>query len=227
MQNRFRIGECRGPGASPGALRNATPLICAGESRTQVIANGWPWITSYDLETGQEIWRLRGGGDNPIPSPFVANGWIYITSAHGGKAPIFVVRPDARGDISPPDEATPNSAIIWDSWQGGSYISTPVVYGDYIYFGNTNGVVRCFASKTGKKIYEERLSSDASIYASLVAADGKIFCTSEDGDVYVLKAGPDFRIVSRNRMGAPCYATPAISDGILYFRTTESLIAVG
>ena len=204
-----------------------TPLICAGESRTQVIANGWPWITSYDLETGQEIWRLRGGGDNPIPSPFVANGWIYITSAHGGKSPIFVVRPDARGDITPSDEATPNRAIIWDSWQGGSYISTPVVYGDYIYLGNTNGVVRCFASKTGKKIYEERLSPNASIYASLVAADGKIFCTSEDGDVYVLKAGPEFQIISRNRMGAPCYATPALSEGVLYFRTTESLIAVG
>ena len=204
-----------------------TPLICAGEFRTQVIANGWPWITSYDLETGQEIWRLHGGGDNPIPTPFVANGWIYITSAHGGKSPIFVVRPDARGDISPPDEAASNGAIVWDSWQGGSYISTPVVYGDYIYFGNTNRVVRCFAAKTGKKIYEERLSPDASIYASLVAADGKIFCTSEDGDVYVLKAGPEFQIVSRSRMGAPCYATPAISEGVLYFRTTESLIAVG
>jgi len=100
-------------------------------------------------------------------------------------------------------------------------------HGDYIYLGNTNGVVRCFASKTGKKIYEERLSTDASIYASLVAADGKIFCTSEDGDVYVLKAGPEFQIISRNRMGAPCYATPALSEGILYFRTTESLIAVG
>jgi outer membrane protein assembly factor BamB len=118
-------------------------------------------------------------------------------------------------------------AIIWDSAQGGSYIATPVVYGDYIYFGNPNGVVRCFASKTGKKIYEERLSPDASVYASLVAADGKIFCASEDGDVYVLKAGPEFQIISRNRLGGPCYATPAISEGVLYFRTTDSLIAAG
>lgn len=204
-----------------------TPLICVGKSRTQVIANGWPWITSYDLETGQEIWRLRGGGDNPIPSPFEANGWIYVTSAHGGKAPIFVVRPDARGDISLAEDATSNSAIIWGSQQGGSYISTPVVYGDYIYFGNTNGVIRCFASLTGKKIYEERLNPDASIYASLVAADGKVFCTSENGDVYVVKAGPEFQIIARNRMGAPCYATPAISQGVLYFRTTENLIAIG
>jgi len=103
-----------------------------------------------------------------------------------------------------------DGAITWDSWQGGSYISTPVVYGDYLYLGNTNGVVRCFASKAGKKIYEERLSRDASIYPSLVAAAGKTFCTSEDGDVYVLKAWPEFQIISRNRMGAPCYATPAI-----------------
>ena len=204
-----------------------TPLICASGSRTQVIANGWPWIVSYDLETGQEIWRLRSGGDNPVPSPFVANGWIYVTNSHGGKSPIYAIRPDARGDISLPETATSNDAVLWSSPQGGSYISTPVVYGDYMYFGNTNGVVRCFRSKTGEKIYEERLGPDAAIYASLVAADGKIFCPSENGDIYVLKAGPEFRIVSRNRMGEPCYATPAISKGILYLRTTESLIAIG
>ena len=104
---------------------------------------------------------------------------------------------------------------------------TSVVFGDYIYFGNTNGVIRCFASKTGKKMYEERLDPDASIYASLVAADGKVFCTSENGDVYVLRAGPEFQIIARNRMGAPCYATPAISHGVLYFRTIENLIAIG
>jgi outer membrane protein assembly factor BamB len=204
-----------------------TPLICASGSRTQVITNGWPWIVSYDLETGQEIWRLRGAGDNPVPSPFLANGWIYVTNSHGGKSPIYAIREDARGDISLPEADTSSSAVVWSSLQGGSYISTPVVYGDYMYFGNTNGVVRCFESKTGKKVYDERLSTDAAIYASLVAADGKVFCASEDGDVYVLKAGPEFRIVARNRMGAPCYATPAISKGVLYIRTTESLIAIG
>jgi outer membrane protein assembly factor BamB len=203
-----------------------TPLVHTDGTSTQIVANGWPWVVSYDLETGNERWRLKSGGDNPIPSPFVANGWIFVTNAHGGKAPIFAIRPSARGDISPADGATSNDAIVWSTEQGGSYISTPVVYGDHIYFGNTNGVLRCFEAKTGTKIYEERLSGDAAIYASLVAADGKVFCPSEDGVVYAVKAGPEFKLLSRNRLGEPCYATPALAGGVLYFRTTESLIAV-
>ncbi len=205
----------------------ATPLIYAGANNVQVIANGWPWIVSYDLETGKELWRLEGGGDNPIPTPFVSNGWIYITNAHGGKAPIYVIRPGARGDISLPDGAASGEHIVWASAQAGSYISTPVVYGDYLYLGNSNGVVRCLESKTGKKMFEQRLAPDAQIYASLVAADGKVFCPSLDGDVYVLKAGPSFDLLARNHLGAPCFATPLVWRGILYFRTTESLVAVG
>ncbi len=197
-------------------------LIHAGQTRTQIVANGWPWIVSYDLETGEELWRLPGGGDNPIPSPFVANGLLYITNAHGGKAPIYAIRPDdARGELTPDSDA-----VAWSVESGGSYISTPVVYGDYIYLGNTNGVVRCFHAKTGEVAYQTRLDPGASVLSSLVAGDGKVYCASEDGLVYVLKAGPDFEILARNPLGEPCFATPAIADGTMYFRTTRSLIAI-
>ena len=204
-----------------------TPFIHAGTSAVQVVANGWPWIVSYDIESGKELWRISSGGDNPIPTPFAANGWIYLTNAHGGKAPVFAIRPEARGDISPRDGASASDGVVWSTPQAGSYISTPVVYRDYTYLGNANGVVRCLNAKTGKKMFEERLSPDAQIYASLVAADGKVFCPSLDGDVYVLKAGPKFQLISRNHMGEPCFATPAISKSVIYFRTTETLVAVG
>ena len=105
-------------------------------------------------------------------------------------------------------------------------MSTPVVYGDHLYLGNSNGTVRCFAARTGEKIYEARLDSGASIISSLIAADGKIFCASENGTVYVLKAGREFQILSKNSMGDPCFATPGIAEGILYFRTTRRLIAI-
>ena len=203
-----------------------TPLIFGTGNNTQIVVNGWPWIASYNLSDGAERWRLAGGGDNPAPSPFLANGWIYITNAHGGASPIYVVRPDAKGQISP-ESGAGNAAMVWSHPQGGSYMSTPVVYGDYIYFGNTNGVMRCFHAKTGEKIYEERLDPDAAIYASLVAGDGKVYCPSENGSVYVLEAGPKLKVLARNRMGEACYATPIISDGTLYFRTTRNLLAVG
>ena len=103
-------------------------------------------------------------------------------------------------------------------------MSTPVVYRGYIYLGNMNGMVRCFNAGTGEKIYQERLG--AAITSSLVAAEGKIYCTAEDGTVTVLAAGPDFKVLACNALGEPCFATPAISQGVVYFRTTQSLMAI-
>lgn len=203
-----------------------TPLIHSSPDRTQVVVNGWPWIVAYDLEQGDELWRIRGGGDNPVPTPFVSEGLIYITSSHGGQSPIYVVRPDASGDVSPDEDSGKNESIVWTTTRGGSYMSTPVVYGDYLYLGNTNGGVRCFHALSGEKIYERRLDSGAAVIASLVAADGKIFCASENGTVYVLAAGPKFELLARNKMGHPCFASPAICNGTLYVRTTDHLVAI-
>jgi len=137
-----------------------------------------------------------------------------------------VVHPEARGDITPSKEIPTNKGMIWSTSRGGSYMSTPVGYGDYLYLGNSNGIIRCFNAKTGEKVYEKRLETGAAIISSLVAAEGKIYCASENGTVYVLAAGPEFNILARNTMGEPCFATPAISQGTLYFRTTQSLMAV-
>jgi len=202
-----------------------TPLIHEGPGKTHVVVNGWPWVVSYDLENGKELWRIRGGGDNPIPTPFVANGWIYISSAHGAKSPIYVVRPEARGDITPTRAEPSNAGIVWSVLKGGSYMSTPVVYRDNIYLG-TSSIIRCFNAKTGENFFAERLPRGASIIASLVAADGKIYCASENGVVYVLAAGRELNVLAANPMGEACLATPAISEGVLYFRTTQSLIAI-
>jgi outer membrane protein assembly factor BamB len=214
-----RKGDCEGSWG--------TPLIHNDGARTQVITNGWPFIVSYNLENGKELWRLRGGGDIPIPTPFVADGLVVLSNAHGGKAPLFAVRPTAEGDISLKEGSSSNDSVVWSVPNGGSYISTPVVYQGYIYLANYNGMLRCFDFKTGEKMYEERLGLDVSISSSLVAADGKIYCPIEQGTVHVIKAGPKLETLAKNEMGAPCLATPAISQGVVYFRTSESIIAVG
>lgn len=203
-----------------------TPFIHTNPSRNQIVVNGWPWIVSYDLDSGEEFWRIRGGGDNPVPTPFEANGWIYITNAHGAESPIFVVHPDASGEILDSPGVASEDALRWSTRRGGSYMSTPVVYGDCLYLGNTNGIVRCFHAQSGEKKYEKRLGSGAAITASLVAADGKIFCASENGAIYVLDAKDEFKVLARNAMGQPCFATPAISQGVLFIRTKERLVAI-
>ncbi len=204
----------------------STPYIHSSAERTQVVVNGWPWVVSYDFQTGEEFWRIRGGGDNPVPTPFESNGWIYLTSAHGGLSPIYVVRPEATGDISPTEDKSSNAGIVWSTPRGGSYMSTPVVCGDYLFLGNSNGVVRCFQAVTGEPLYEKRLGAKAGVISSLVAADGRVYCASENGTVYVLAAGPEFELLAENKMGQPCFATPAISDGVIFVRTSEKLVAI-
>jgi outer membrane protein assembly factor BamB len=201
-----------------------TPLIHATGESTQVVINGWPWIVSYDGSTGDERWRIRGGGDNPIPTPFVAKDRFYITNSHGGKSPIYAIRPDASGDIS--DANVGSTSIVWQSERGGSYMSTPIVVGNHLYLGDTTGVFRCFDADTGEKVYEQRLDGGAYVVASLVAADDKIYCAAEDGTIFVIQAGKDYKLLARNPMGDSCHATPAISKGVLYIRTAKSLFAI-
>ena len=211
----------------------STPLIHEQDGVTQMVVNGWPWLVSYDMANGEELWRIKGGGDNPVPTPFVSDGFIYITSAHGGPSPIYVVHPSARGDLSEivssaaqSSESPDSKTIRWSVAKGGSYMSTPVSYRDHLYFGNSNGIIRCFHAQTGEKLFQGRPGRGAGVIASLVAGDGKIYCASENGTLYVLEHGNALKIVAENPMGDPCLASPALSEGVLFVRTTTRLIAV-
>lgn len=205
----------------------ATPFVYAGGSRVQVVTNGWPYAVSYDAASGKELWRLRSGGDNPIPTPFAADGLIYVANGHGGRAPVFAVRPSASGDISLKDDESRNQHVVWSEAQNGAYLQTPVVYRGLLYSGTNNGVLKCYDAKSGVRQYQERLGGTAAFSASPIAGDGKIFCTSEEGDVFVVGAGPTFELLAHNCMGESCLATAAISEGTLFFRTRRHIVAIG
>jgi outer membrane protein assembly factor BamB len=205
----------------------ATPFVYDDGTRVQVVANGWPYVVSYDAATGKELWRLRAGGDNPIPTPFASDGLIYVANGHGA-APVFVVRPSASGDISLTDGATSNSHVVWSDGQNGAYIQTPLVYRGLFYSGTNAGVLKCYDAKTGARHYQQRLTTGTSAFsASPVAGDGKIYCTGEEGEVIVVSAGTTFEVLARNQLGESCLATPAISRGILFFRTRSHVMAFG
>lgn len=205
----------------------ATPFVHEQANRTQVVANGWPYVVSYDFQTGKELWRLKGGGDNPIPSPFRAHGLIYVANGHGDQAPVWAIRPEASGDISLTDGESSNQFVAWSNRRNGAYIQTPLVYRDWLYSGANNGVLKCYDARNGKPQYTQRLGTGLTGFsASPVAGDGKIYCASEEGDVYVIAAGPAYRELARNTLEDSVMATPAISAGVLYFRTRESLVAV-
>ncbi len=204
-----------------------TPTVHADAARAQVIVNGYKQAGAYDLATGKEIWRLAGGGDIPVPTPVVAHGLVFLTSAHGPLAPIYAIRLNASGDISLKGGDTSNQFVAWSYPRDGAYLITPVVYGDCLYVTKPNGVTSCYDARTGERKYQARLGGGTSGFtASPVAGDGKIYFASEDGDVYVVKAGPVFELLATNPMGAVCMASPAISQGVMYYRTQSHVVAI-
>ncbi len=205
-----------------------TPTVHVSSGRSQVIANGWKHIAGYDLATGKELWTMKGGGDIPVPTPIVAHDLIFITNAHGQAAPVYAIKTDAKGDISLGGDETNNSFIAWSDMRIGNYMQTPLVYRDLLYCCRDSGIMSTFVAKTGKVNYRsKRLAEGVGFTASPVAADGKVYFTSEEGDVYVVKGGDKYELLSKNRLGETCMATPAISEGVLYFRARRNIIAAG
>jgi len=194
----------------------------------QIIVNGYENIGGYDFNSGLEIWKLKGGGDIPVPTPFFANGLIYIHCAHGRNSPIFAIKPEAKGDISLTGDSTSNKYIVWSKKRGAAYIPTDLVYADYFYnLSDWSGKLTCFDAKTGKLIYEEKLPEAKAITASGIASNGKIYYSSEEGTVFVVKAGNVFELFSKNSLNDVVMATPAISENMLFFRTQHYIIAIG
>lgn len=207
----------------------STPTLHVEGDKAQLIVNGFKHIGGYDANTGKELWKLTGvgGGDIPVPTPVVGHGLTFITNAHGSSAPVYAIRLGATGNISLQGDQTSNDHVAWSSRRGGSYMQTPIVYGDILYNCTWNGILYAYEAKTGKVIYQERLGTGRTAFTSSpVAADGKLYIASEDGDVYVVKAGPEFKVLATNPMGEVCMATPAISEGTLYFRTQGHLVAI-
>jgi hypothetical protein len=142
-------------------------------------------------------------------------------------SPIYAVHLSAVGDVSLAKETSSNQYVAWSYNRNGNYIPTPIVYKEYLYCGSDRGILSCYEAKTGKLQYRERFSSGSVPFsASPVAADGKIYFTAEKGDIYVVKAGPEYKLLNVNKMGETCMATPAISQGTLFFRTRHKLVAV-
>ncbi len=215
----WRVARAEEPGWS-------TPTVHVGDERSQIICNGWKHIGGYDLATGAELWTAAPGGDIPVPTPIVADGLTFITNAHGRLRPILAISLDATGHVSFADDEKEH--LAWGSTNRGIYLQTPIVYGTEAYFCGGNGVLWCYDTKTGEEYYSERLDGGRSGFTgSAVAADGKLYFTSEDGIVLSVLPGPQFEIIARSDLGEKFLSTPALSEGVLYLRSQSHLTAVG
>src|SRR5215510_4284322 len=206
----------------------STPTVYEGKARAELITNGTKGIRGYDPLTGKELWRLTPNSEIAAPTPFVAHDLIYVTSGYRPIQPIYAIRPGATGDISLKEGKDSSDFIAWSKPRGGPYMPTPIVYGDWLYTLSNQGVLTAYDAKTGARIYQERLGGKGGAFTSSpVASDGKLYLSSEDGDVFVVKAGPKYELLSTNPVGEVMMATPAISDGLVIIRGINHVFAFG
>jgi outer membrane protein assembly factor BamB len=205
-----------------------TPTVATTPTGPELVTNASNFIRGYDPRTGKELWRIGRSSKITAPTPIFDDDLLVVASGRRPARPIFVVRSGARGDLTLPESATSSDAIVWSRTGRGPYMPTPLIYKGILYVLANNGVFDAYELPTGKELYRQRLPEVGSGFsASPVAADDKIYLSNEDGEMLVIAAGETFKHVASNSMGELLMATPALSDGVMYVRSSKSLFAIG
>lgn len=199
----------------------STPILVRTATRPELIASGTEFVIAYDPATGKELWRHKGVESNAIPSPVANNEMAYFVAGFPAKIAL-AIKLGQNGDLT----GTPN--VAWTYAKGTAYVPSPILYGDYLYLTTDRGILTCIDAKTGEVKYEGgRVPIPATFTASPVAFEGKILMTSEDGDTFIIKAGPKHEILGTNSVGEAVYASPAIADGRIFIRSEKNLYCIG
>ncbi len=199
----------------------ATPRVLKHSGKTQVITAASNMVRSYDLNDGEIIWQCSGLTGNVIPAPVVEGDLVYCMSGYQGYS-VLALPLSARGDISKSDK------IAWSRRRGTPYIASPLLYDGMLYFNQSNqAILTCLDSKTGAAILERtRLPGLSNIYASPVAADGRVYITGRNGKTLVLKRSKKLQVIARNKVDDRTDTSPALAGNQLFLRGSKFLYCI-
>ena len=207
----------------------ASPYVWENEVRTEIVTSGMNRIRSYDLD-GTLLWEMDGQMSwASIATPFSSHGLVYVNSGYfrDEHRPVYAIRPGATGDISLENGETTNDYIAWYQPKAGNYNTSPLVYGDVYYSLLDRGFFESYDARTGESIYgRQRVKVGSSFTASPWAYNGKIFAASEQGDTYVIQAGPEFKVLHVNSLDEMIMASPAIVGDRLIIRTHSKVYSI-
>jgi outer membrane protein assembly factor BamB len=198
-----------------------TPVIVEAGGRIQLVMSGSKCVNAYDPDTGKQLWIIDGPTEQYVASLVYTDGLFFLTTGFP-EYHLMGIRPDGSGNI------TGSEHIAWHHRKlparEASYVPSPIAHGKYFYVVSDQGYVSCFEAKTGKKLWMHRLGRHHS--ASPVSVGGHLLFPADEGDTYVLEAGPEFKVVAKNGLSGQIYSSPAIAQGCLFIRTTENLYCV-
>jgi outer membrane protein assembly factor BamB len=196
------------------------PSVVTVGGRKQIIVAASTKVRAYDYQTGKVIWECGGLGSNVIPAPVFYNNTVIVMSGHR-EPNRMAIKLGRDGDLTGTD------AVVWSNTKGNSYTPSPVLHEGKLYFVTDNGILSAINAGTGEVYYQERLPGTYSLKASLVAANGNLYVSTEQGDVLVVKMGEKFEVVATNKMADEFFiASPAIADGEMYLRGKNTLYLI-
>lgn len=204
-----------------------TPNIVRGaDGKAEIVTNGTT-IRGYDPKTGEELWTLGPNSEVTVGSPIVSGDVAYVTGGYPPVRPIYAIRPGGRGDLSLPEGESSSERVVWSVARGGTYIPTPILYEGLLYMLHNDGRMTAHDAESGQLVYRARVGKAESFSSSPVAADGKLYLTSEEGKTYVIRSGPVHQVLVENELGEVVMASPAISDGMMIVRGMSHVFALG
>lgn len=208
----------------------ATPFLWENNQRTELVTPGTDRVRSYSLD-GKLLWEFKGMSVISIPTPSANQDFLFISSGYvlDKLKPVYAIRPGASGDISLQGKETSNKYIAWYQSSIGPYHPSPLIYDGRVYVLYDRGFLACHDARTGEEIYGKKRIDPASdkFTASPLAADGKIYCVSEDGDTFIIRAGAKFEVLAKNSLDEMTLATPALTGNSMLLRTATKLYRIG
>ena len=202
----------------------SSPLFARAGMRTQLIVAGAESIDAYDAANGEEVWRLAGlkvphPAGRTIAGPAAGERTIVVVaSGFQNRGYMTALRPGGHGKLSETNR-------LWTYSKFSPDCPTPVIYRGNVFCIRDDGMASCLDLKTGEPQWQERLFSE-NVKVSPVAADGKIYFTSNQANCVVINADKKLDILATNKLNEPTLATPAISDGKIFIRTDSHLYCV-
>ena len=206
----------------------STPLVWKAKGRTEVVCGGARKVRSYDPATGKQLWELGGMTAACQASPVADAERLYFGTSlrPSGAGPLYAVKAGAAGDITLKEGEESNAGVAWVRARSGPALASPLLYQGYLYvLEQRGGFLSCYGAKTGQPAYsKQRLPGGRGFTASPWAYEGKVFCLADDGKAFVVRAGPEYKLLGTNALnGETCWATPAVAGGALILRSVDYL----
>jgi len=193
-----------------------TPIIRTLAGREQLLISGSKSVASYDPNSGKQLWLIDGPTEQFVASLVETDGIVFCTCGFP-TLHLIGINPDGFGNVT-------NTHVLWHDHRGASYVPSPIAAGNWFFVVSDGGVATCWEAKTGNLLWKQRLGAHHS--ASPVSAGGNLYFPADNGDMFVLKAGPTYDLVSQNSIDEECHASPAISQGELFIRSLHNLYCI-